>query len=169
MSTPSAEQPGPDGRSHPTARCTVVIPSWNGCDLLRDCLEALALQSVRPQEIIVVDNASSDGTGEYLHSAWPTVSVLELTSNHGFAAACNAGIRTAAKDNDIVLLNNDTIPRADWLEHLTTAATRADAGVGAFGSKLVRPDGTLDTTGDFISRWGIPFQRGHAETDSGQY
>src|SRR4051794_17251777 len=117
MSPRSTEHPGPGGRSHLTAPCTVVIPSWNGCDLLRDCLEALARQSVQPQGIIVVDNASSDGTAEYLRSAWATVSLIELTSNHGFAAACNAGIRKAPKDNDIVLLNNDTIPRADWLEH----------------------------------------------------
>lgn len=148
---------------------SVVIPTWNGLERLRRCLEALDGQTRPADEVIVVDNGSADGTAAELASRWPQVRVVRLEQNQGFAGGCNRGIEAAAAGSDIVLLNNDARPRPDWLQLLVGARDTAEAGVGVLSSKLIREDGRLESTGDFVTTWGLPFQRGHGEPDLGQY
>ncbi|MCX6622776.1 MAG: glycosyltransferase family 2 protein [Acidobacteria bacterium] len=87
---------------------SVVIPTWNGKHLLEKYLPSVleALRHNPHNEIIVVDNRSSDGTAEYLLSRYPTVRVLEMRRNAGFGGGSNAGIR-AARNDVVILLNND--------------------------------------------------------------
>src|SRR5205085_10407030 len=102
---------------------SVIIPAWNGAALLPACLDALARQAPPPLEIIVVDNASSDGTAALLADRYPQVRLLGQTQNLGFAGGCNAGLR-AARGDLLVLLNQDTVPEGGWLEALLKAFER---------------------------------------------
>jgi GT2 family glycosyltransferase len=165
-------QPVPTERAPRPERSStacIVIPTWDGWPLLERCLEALDLQLLQPRQIIVVDNGSSDGTAEKLAERWPSVHVVALPVNEGFAGGCNRGIQAARLDLDIVLLNNDTVPAPEWLLSLEKAAAEAADDVGVLSAKLMYPDGRLESTGDFLSSAGIPFQRGRGESDVGQY
>ena len=71
----------------------VVIPNYNGKEYLDDCLVSLEKQTYRDFKVLVVDNASQDGSVEYIRANYPDVEVLELGSNTGFANAVNEGIR----------------------------------------------------------------------------
>ena len=109
-------------------RVAVVIPSWNGRHLLPFCLEALARQSERELETVVVDNGSTDGTAAWLRAEYPRVRVLALSANGGFSAAVNAGLEVS-RSPLVFVLNNDAAPGpdcirilADWLD------ARPDAG-----------------------------------------
>jgi N-acetylglucosaminyl-diphospho-decaprenol L-rhamnosyltransferase len=86
--------------------CSVIIVSFNTCELLKKCL--LSLQKFEPQsEVIVVDNASKDDSVQMVKREFPEVKVLPLDRNSGFAAANNSGLALATKDY-VVLLNSDT-------------------------------------------------------------
>lgn len=147
----------------------VIIPSWNGWHLLQDCLNALDRQTVRPAQIIVVDNGSQDETVEQVGSRWPQVRMIVLRQNEGFAGGCNRGIEAADAGLDVVLLNNDACPRPGWLEQLERAAGDLPDSVGVLSAKMIGSDGLIDSTGDFLTSWGMAFQRGHGERDNGQY
>jgi GT2 family glycosyltransferase/glycosyltransferase involved in cell wall biosynthesis len=91
-----------------TSAATVVIPTWNGRDLLERNLPGVvaALGGNPANELIVVDNASDDGTAGFLRKTFPSVKVLAMPSNMGFGGGSNAGFRAAANDI-VILLNND--------------------------------------------------------------
>jgi hypothetical protein len=134
-------------------RASVVIPNWNGLDHLPECLRALAAQTMTDFEVVVADNGSDDGSLAYLAQHWPDVRVVELETNLGFPAACNAGI-AASTGEFIVLLNNDTAVEADWLERLV-AAMDAHPDYAWGSSRLVRYDDptTIDSAGHTYSIW----------------
>lgn len=87
---------------------SVVIPNYNGERFLKDCLESLKRQTYEDMEVILVDNASTDGSIELARGLYPGIKVVELHSNTGFAYAVNRGIE-AAQGEYVLLLNNDTI------------------------------------------------------------
>ena len=100
---------------------SVVIPNWNGAHHLPTCLDALRAQTYPRVEVIVADNASTDGS----LNCWPSgieVRVVALAENRGFTGACNAGMRAAAEI--IVLLNNDTEAEPSWLSEVVAALER---------------------------------------------
>ncbi len=147
----------------------VVIPTWNGRDLLAECLRALARQTVAPAETVVVDNGSTDGTRELLAAEFPHVKLVAFDRNTGFAHAVNAGIR-ATTTPWVALLNNDAQPEPDWVERLAAAAAAAPEPVGFLASKILSLDGTLvDSAGDFLDSSLAAGQRGHREPDDGRY
>ncbi len=74
-----------------TPQVTVVVVTWQGRQLLGDCLASLAAQTV-PHEVLVVDNASTDGTRELLAIGFPAAEVLALDRNTGFAGAVAAAL-----------------------------------------------------------------------------
>jgi len=141
-------------------RASVIIPNWNGLPLLRPCLDALRRQTLREHEVIVVDNASTDGSAEALAAEYPEVRVLRLARNLGYAGGCNAGIR-AARGRVLVLLNNDTEPEPDWLAELLAALDRHPRA-GAAASRLMSwADRTLlNAAGDLFRANGLPDSRG---------
>ncbi len=148
---------------------SVVIPTWNGRALLDLALASLEHQSLAPDEVIVVDNGSSDGTAEHVRSRWPAVTLVALPANLGFAAATNRGIERAHGDV-VALINNDVELHPDFLRELV-AALEADPGAASAAAKMLRFDdrGVIDATGDTLRWSGIALQRGQGEADRGQY
>jgi GT2 family glycosyltransferase len=110
-----------DAKDMPPARssASVVIPNWNGRDLLEKYLPSVvtALSSDPANEIVVVDNGSSDGSVDFLRSRFPSVKVVALEENLGFGGGSNAGFRAAANDI-VVLLNSDMRVEPDFLPPL---------------------------------------------------
>lgn len=106
---------------------TVVIPNWNGRDLLAKYLPSVveALSSNPRNEILVVDNASTDGSAEFLHSQFPSVRVLALDRNYGFGGGSNRGL-AAARNDIVVLLNSDMRVAPDFLEPLLDGFSASD-------------------------------------------
>jgi GT2 family glycosyltransferase/glycosyltransferase involved in cell wall biosynthesis len=104
----------PDTRS-----ASVVIPNWNGRDLLEKYLPSIitALSGNDGNEIVVVDNGSTDGSADFVREAFPSVRVLALPENLGFGGGSNAGFR-AAKNDIVVLLNSDMRVAPDFLHPL---------------------------------------------------
>ena len=117
--------------------CTIVIVSYNCRQALQTCLLTLT-SAGDPPPILVVDNGSTDGTTEMIARDFPTV---QLIQNHGFAAACNQGIRAGASDF-ILLLNPDTMLRPATLQKLMDTM-RAQPTIGACGPRVLNTDGSL--------------------------
>ena len=96
---------------------SVVIVTWNGKHHLEGCLKATATQVDVDPEIVLVDNGSSDGTVDFVRSRFPSVRIVALGENRGFAGGNNAGAR-AARGEFLAFLNNDTVPDSMWLRTL---------------------------------------------------
>lgn len=121
--------------------CSVIILNWNGRHLLGPCLEALRRQTWQDFEIILVDNASTDGSPEWTVQHYPEVRLLVNERNLGFAEGNNVGF-AAARGELLILLNNDTEADPHFLEYLVRVA-RSDSGIGMVAGVLVfahRPD-----------------------------
>ena len=106
---------------------SVVIPTWNGKDLLAKFLPSVvaALAANPANEIVVVDNGSTDGSAGFVRSAFPQVKLLALPANLGFGGGSNAGFRAASNDI-VVLLNNDMRVDAGFLAPLLEGFTSPD-------------------------------------------
>jgi hypothetical protein len=146
---------------------SVVVVNFNGKKFLDDCLSSLAGQTFRNFEVILVDNGSSDGSANYIRERFPSVILVETGKNLGFAGGTNAGIRVALGEF-IFTLNNDTIADPHLIEEIVKSM-QADPHVGMCGTKMVFPDGRIDSTGMCISRSGAAWGRGIYEHDNGQY
>jgi GT2 family glycosyltransferase/cytochrome c-type biogenesis protein CcmH/NrfG len=137
--------------SDPRFKASIIIPVFNKLDLTRQCLTTLASLTTMPEyEVIVVDNASTDGTAEFLAELGGDVQVIRNPENYGFAVACNQGA-SAARGEFLLFLNNDTIPTEGWLNALVDEVERY-ADVGVVGSKLLYEDGTIQHAGVAFSR-----------------
>lgn len=148
----------------------VVIPNWNGADMIADCLTSLQEQTT-PTHIVVVDNGSVDESIEIIEKQFPKVHLIKLPQNTGFTGGVNTGIIYALEQNAdaIALLNNDAVADKDWLKQLVTTLEQEDA-FGIVTSKIVRSDKKrLDSAGDYYSVWGTAFPRGRDELDEGQF
>jgi GT2 family glycosyltransferase len=152
----------------------VVIVNWNGRRLLGACLDAVFSQTIPPELVVVVDNASTDGSVDYLRERWPTVRVVALDRNLGVAAGNNAGIRTAleARARFILLLNNDADMRPTALVELRRALDAAGETTWAAAPKILyrgEPDRIWSAGGAFEWWRGLSRDRGTGEPDRGQY
>lgn len=123
---------------------SIIIPTWNGTDLLKDCLQSLK-ESVKnqkvPFEIIVVDAGSNDGTKELVCNHYPDVRLIQLDQNLGFAMNANFGAK-AAKYEILYMLNNDMVVQPDFLKSL--APCFEDPNVFAVASNILMLDATED-------------------------
>lgn len=140
---------------------SAVVINYNGEEFLRGCLQSLQRQSRPPDEILVVDNASTDGSLGILSEKFPDVRVLALPANLGFAEACNRGIE--ATDSDLVaILNNDLILDREWLNELLKHVSEE---WGAWASLILfeRSPNRVDSAGDGMSVIGAAFKIGHTQ------
>lgn len=146
-------------------KVSVIIVNWNGGDLLRRCVADLCAQTLVPDEIIVVDNASSDGSGQAVERLFPQVKVLHAGSNLGFAAGNNLAVQHCSPDSDwIALLNPDAFPEPRWLETLMNAA-RLHPEFAIFGSRLMDANTgkLLDGVGDAYHLSGLVWREAHGK------
>ncbi len=113
----------------PPGLSSIIVPCWNQLEFTRHCVRALVHYTRRPWELIVIDNGSNDGTGAYVSgvqdAAPVAVTVIANSTNVGFPAAINQGLKEA-RGEYLVLLNNDAVVTERWLEQLV-ALTRAVA------------------------------------------
>ena len=151
-----------DSRERAWPKVTVLIVNWNGEHFLERCLTALLAQTVTPYEIILVDNASTDGSLE-IARRFLSVRLLAQNSNTGFARGNNLAINAAAAGSEwIALLNPDAFPEPRWLEECLLSAQR-NPQFDFFGSKLLNAaDPTvLDGTGDAYHVSGLVWRTAH--------
>lgn len=148
---------------------SVIIPNWNGKHLLEVCLKSLTGQTLKQIEIIVVDNGSVDGSVQLIEKKYPTIRLIKLTKNTGFAYAVNQGIKYS-QGKYIVLINNDTQVNKDCLKHLVrTAEDYPKAGFIAAKMLNFYHRDIIDSVGDYIDNVGHANNIGMGEVDSGEY
>lgn len=144
---------------------SVVIPNYNGEKYIKKCLDSLMVQSLKPDEIIVVDNNSTDGSLELLNNDFrDKICIIALEKNTGFSVAVNKGIK-ASKGEFVVLLNNDTELDKDWLKELHSVIQK-DNKIFSCCSKMIRYDNRniIDDAGDEYSILGWSFKRGDGKS-----
>ncbi|MHB8509954.1 MAG: glycosyltransferase family 2 protein [Candidatus Dormibacteria bacterium] len=127
-----------------------MLVTWNAAVMLPACLASLRAQDL-PVDLVVVDNASSDGSLELVLRAWPSASVRRLDHNTGFAAAANVGAGMATTDY-VALLNYDVVLDPGYLSSCV-AALDSNPGAGSAQGLLLRPGRLLlDSAGHTVSR-----------------
>tara|TARA_B000000609_G_scaffold26261_1_gene17294 strand:- start:2055 stop:3092 length:1038 start_codon:yes stop_codon:yes gene_type:complete len=160
----------------PNTKVSVIIPHWNGIDVLSECLDSLGKSTYKNIEIIVVDNASSDGSQDWIRSNHPNIILVQNKSNLGYAEGCNVGAKSSSGEY-LIFLNNDTVQNENWIESLVDFLN-LNRNVAAVQPKILN---YFDRTkfdyaggcGGWIDVLGFPFARGrlflNLEKDEGQY
>lgn len=141
---------------------TVLIVNHNAGRYLARCLEALAAQEYRDFEVVVVDNASTDGSIESLGTTAANVKIVKTGRNLGFAGGNNYGFEHAVVNEWVALLNPDAFADPRWLSTLMAAAQRHPDCI-FFGSRLVldADRSLLDGVGDVYHVSGLVWRAGH--------
>ncbi len=141
---------------------SLVIVNYNGSACLRECLRSVADQSRPPEEVIVVDNRSSDGSAAIVEAFGdPRFRLVRLEENVGYPAACNVGVRESS-GSLVGLLNNDIRLDREWLARLLSRATPEWS---FWASRIVFADGTdrIDSAGDGMAVVGAGYKIGHGQ------
>jgi hypothetical protein len=153
------------------AKVSLIVINYNGRDFVANCLRALEGQLLKNFEIVLIDNASSDGSLNEIEtflrgsSLSSHIKLIPLKMNRGFAGGNLEGLRHAHGEY-IALLNNDTEPDKKWLEELVKAMD-SDPKIGICASKMIVHDTqTLDSAGDGFSFSLKGFKRGEGERAS---
>jgi GT2 family glycosyltransferase len=155
---------------------SIVILTWNGKPLVQRCLPSVVATDYPNLEIILADNASSDGTAAWVAREYPEVKIVRHPENKYFAGGNNAALPHTT-GRFVVLLNNDVEVPPNWLHPLVQAATEA-SDVAAVQPKMLQYDDRdrfeyAGAAGGFLDRVGYPFTRGRVfdtmEDDRGQY
>lgn len=160
----------------PLPRVSVIIVSWNALPLLQQCLPSVVQTDYANLEIILADNASSDGSSEWVATTYPDVRIIRHLDNWLFSRGNNVAIRQATGEY-VVLLNNDVETPPGWLQPMVDAAMR-DPNIAAVQPKILQYAQRdhfdyAGAAGGFLDRLGYPFARGRIfdqlEADHGQY
>ncbi|HEX2037881.1 MAG TPA: glycosyltransferase family 2 protein [Chloroflexota bacterium] len=147
-------------------RATVQVVTFNHRDIISRCLDAVQHTLGAADELLLVDNASSDGTAEFVASAYPWVRVVRSPRNLGYGGANNLGA-AAARGEYLVFLNPDTEPQPGWLEALLSAVEGAPERTLATAKLLLAatPE-RVDTFGNQVHVSGITTSRGWGQPAS---
>jgi GT2 family glycosyltransferase len=125
-----------------TKRASVVVVTWNNVEIIRHCLNSLlGLSREHGLEVIVVDNASSDGTPDVVQHEFPQATLIRNAENFGFARGNNIGIE-ASTGRYVCLINSDVIVTEGCLEELLQYM-EAHPDIGVVGPKMILPDGSV--------------------------
>lgn len=127
---------------------SVVIPNYNGEKYIKGCLDSLMKQSLKADEIIIVDNNSTDNSLEIIKEYKDYIKLICLKENHGFSVAVNEGIK-ASRSEFVTLLNNDTELEENWLKELVKCISK-EKRIFSCCSKMIRYDNKdiIDDAGD---------------------
>lgn len=121
-----------------------MVVTWNRVDLLRECLKMLDAQTRPPDAVVVVDNASTDGTSDVVRALFPDVDLVALSHNTGGAGGFSVGLAQAVDVHgaDLVwAMDDDTIPMDTTLAELIASFTAYGPGLGLVASRVVWTDG----------------------------
>jgi GT2 family glycosyltransferase len=142
----------------------VIIVNYNSGALLSRCLKSLSDQTLCADELVVVDNASTDAESQRMLDAITTATVIRSEQNLGYGGAINLAVRKIDTTDYIVCLNPDAFPEPDWLEAMVNAAN-SHPDYGSFASLMLREDDTavIDGAGDELHFTGIPWRRFHQQ------
>jgi GT2 family glycosyltransferase len=144
--------------------CAIVV-NFNGGEWIRKCLDSLSQQTHLPIEIIVIDNASSDGSDDVIEKNYPEVHLIRNITNLGWGVACNQGIQSC-NSRYICLMNNDAWLDPHCLEEMVLTL-ESNPKAGSCASKILLPDGErIEVCGLSISRDGSSFGRGRLQLAS---
>src|SRR5512135_2701111 len=150
------------------ARVSAVLVTWNSASVLAGCLDSLLGEGASVGEIAVVDNASTDGSAGLVREKCPQARLIQNTTNVGFAAAANQGIK-ASSGEFVLLVNPDISFRPGFVDALVRALEQ-DPAAGSASPKLVRPGGgVVDSAGLTMRRDRKAVDRGRDEADTGRY
>lgn len=168
MDDRAEESPTP-GAAEPLA--SVVVVNYNGLRFLEPNLSSLERQTGVNAEVILVDNASSDGSVDFVERRFPDVRIVRCETNTAWTAN-NLGIE-AARGKYVILMNNDTVAEPGLVAELVEAAER-DETVGMCAPKILMlggggPEAVFDSAGIGVFPDGMSRQRGRLEPDRGQY
>ena len=138
-------------------KVTIIIPNYNGCHFMKPCLASLKEQTFQDYRILVVDNASTDGSVQYVREHYPEIEVIALDQNYGFSKAVNMGIRHS-RTPYVILLNNDTTADPNYIEEMVKSIERSPR-IFSVSSKMIQmyhPE-LIDSAGDLytLTGWGV--------------
>jgi hypothetical protein len=151
---------------------SIVVINYNGKQHLKVCLDSLLRTDYPNFEIILVDNASTDGSVEWVTKNYPQIRIVSNKVNLGFSGGCNTGIRNA-RGKYVAILNNDVEVDKNWLKPLVDILER-DTKIGAADSKYLNfyERNKFDfsaAAGRYLDYFGNVYSRGHGENDEGTY
>ncbi len=157
-------------------KITVVIPHYNGIDVLKDCLQSLYKNIFTDFATIVIDNGSNDGSQDFVKKEFPRVHLIENKKNLGYAGGCNQGIKMSDSPY-VLLLNNDTVMPDNFLSEMLVTIEK-DLKIAMVQSKIlsIQNKDHFDysgAAGGEMDIFGYPFARGRifdkVEQDQQQY
>ncbi|MBI4727191.1 glycosyltransferase family 2 protein [candidate division TA06 bacterium] len=157
-------------------KVAIIIPHHNGQKLLENCLSSLFQTEYPDYKVYLADNASSDGSPQWAKKNYPQIEIIKADKNLGYAGGCNLGIRSTTEDY-VVLLNNDTEVKPDWLGRLVSTMDE-DGTIAAAQPKILwlKDRTQFDYSGGaggLMDVYGYPYCRGRMfeekEKDRGQY
>ncbi len=150
-------------------KTAVVVLTWNARERIAACLNSVSDQTHDNYTIVVVDNASTDGTVEWISAHHPSVVVIQNKANIGFAAGNNIGMQWAyeAGYEYVVLLNDDTKVRRTWLSELCKRADMSEQ-IGLVQSKILfmQEEYRVDTVGNPLHPLGFSWSGGYKQLSS---
>lgn len=154
-------------------KVSIIILTWKSYDVTRDCLSSLRSVEYQNFEVVLVDNASGDGSAERLAIEFPEITLIRNQTNLGFPAGNNVAIEAVlARGTDyFLLLNNDTIVSPDFLSELVRVA-ESDPRIGMVNPKIYYydpPDRIWYAGGKYKPWWSFAEMRGVNQRDSGKY
>jgi GT2 family glycosyltransferase len=153
----------------PEPLVSAIVLNWNGAGVVLAAVASLLAQTLEPIEVIVVDNASTDGSDAAVEERFAgRVALIRNSRNLGFGAGNNVGLR-AARGRFVLLLNNDAEAAPTLLEEMVRAADGERIGMVAAKVLLHGTPGAIDTTGHLLYPDGLNRGRGRLEVDRGQY
>jgi len=138
-------------------KATIIIPNYNGCHFMEPCLASLKEQTFKDFCVLIVDNASTDGSVDYVREHYPEIEVIALEQNYGFSKAVNIGIRRSRSEY-VILLNNDTTADPHYVEEMVRTIEQSPR-IFSVSSKMVQmyhPE-LIDSAGDLytLTGWGV--------------
>ena len=160
--------------SNPTV--SIIIPHWNGLDIISECISSIKKSKFSSYEIIVSDNMSTDGSQDWIKKNYPDVRLIENDKNYGYSGGCNIGAEVA-RGKYLLFLNNDTVHDENWISSLVEKI-KSDSNIGAVQPKILNyfNRSLFDYAGGSGGHMDIfcyPFARGRVfldqEEDNGQY
>jgi len=148
---------------------TLLILNYNGMRYIKNCLDSVLATAYPNFRVAVIDNASTDGSAEFIEENYPEIMLIKFKKNYGFAKAYNLALRSISSEY-VALLNNDIEVEPSWLKKLIFYMER-DEKVAAANPKMlfIQDRRRINAAGGCCDIYGVGWNRGNGEIDRGQY